>query len=109
MTPRVSRSASDYAVLAEAAAHLAEGQPQAAAEALHEVPLDQPACVVEAARMQLAAGRPGEAADLLDALRDAGRTGPGVSVRAALVRAWNGHLAGDPAAARRWLAAALRG
>ncbi|MBL3671605.1 helix-turn-helix transcriptional regulator, partial [Streptomyces sp. M2CJ-2] len=36
-------------------------------------------------------------------------TGPGVSVRAALVRAWNGHLAGDPAAARRCDAAALRG
>ncbi|MEU3176297.1 helix-turn-helix transcriptional regulator, partial [Streptomyces sp. NPDC007000] len=37
------------------------------------------------------------------------RTGPGVSVRAALVRARSGHLAGDTATARRWLAVALRG
>ncbi|MFF3893688.1 LuxR C-terminal-related transcriptional regulator [Streptomyces sp. NPDC001812] len=98
-----------HAALAEAAAHLAEGRPQTAAEALREVPLDQPACVVEAARLQLAAGRPGEAAALLDALQGAARTGPGVSVRAALVRAWNGHLTGDPATARRWLTTALRG
>ncbi|WP_055630988.1 LuxR C-terminal-related transcriptional regulator [Streptomyces hirsutus] len=98
-----------HAALATAAAHLAGGRPDAAAEALREVPLDQPACVVEAARMQLAAGRPKAAAGLLDALRCASRTGPGVSVRAALVRAWSGHLAGDPATAHRWLAVALRG
>ncbi|MFD3735788.1 LuxR C-terminal-related transcriptional regulator [Streptomyces sp. NPDC058632] len=98
-----------HVALVTAAAHLAERRPGAAAEALREVPLDQPACVVEAARIQLAAGDPGAAADLLDALHGAGRTGPGVSVRAALVRARSGHLAGDPATARRWLAMALRG
>lgn len=98
-----------HTALAEAAAHLSEGRPRAAVEALREVPLDQPACVVEAARMQLAAGRPAEASALLDVLQGAGRTGPGVSVRAALVRARSGHLAGDPATARRWLAVALRG
>ncbi|MFI8302135.1 LuxR C-terminal-related transcriptional regulator [Streptomyces sp. NPDC085927] len=98
-----------HAVLVTAAAQLAGGRPDAAAETLREVPLDQPACAVEAARMQLAAGRPGAAADLLDALRGTDRTGPGVTVRAALVRARSGHLAGDPATARRWLAVALRG
>ncbi len=97
------------AALVTAAAHLAEGRPRAAAEALREVPLDQPACVVEAARMQLAAGDPRAAGGLLDALHGTDRTGPGVSVRAALVRARSGHLAGDTATARRWLAVALRG
>ncbi|MFC5854823.1 LuxR C-terminal-related transcriptional regulator [Streptomyces chlorus] len=98
-----------HMALVTASARLAEGQPEEAVAVLREVPLDQPACAVEAARMQLAAGNPGAAADLLDALHGAGRTGPGVSVRAALVRAQSGHLAGDPATARRWLGVALRG
>ncbi|MFC5672833.1 LuxR C-terminal-related transcriptional regulator [Streptomyces incanus] len=98
-----------HMALVTASARLAEGQPEEAVAVLREVPLDQPACAVEAARMQLAAGSdPGAAADLLDALHGAGRTGPGVSVRAALVRAQSGHLAGDPVTARRWLGVALR-
>ncbi|WP_405518394.1 LuxR C-terminal-related transcriptional regulator [Streptomyces canus] len=93
--------------LVSAAAHLAEGRPDAAAEVLQGVSVDQPGCAVEAAAIQLAAGRTGAAIDLLDGIRAGSRAGPAVTVRAALVRAQAAEGAGDTATARRLVAAAL--
>ncbi|WP_374115644.1 LuxR C-terminal-related transcriptional regulator [Streptomyces sp. NK15101] len=95
------------AALVVSDAHLAEGRPDAAVEALRQVAGDQPLCTVGAARAHLAAGDPGTAVHLLDGLAARGRSGPGVAVPAALVRARAAALEGDPATARRLLAKAL--
>ncbi|MET8076408.1 LuxR C-terminal-related transcriptional regulator [Streptomyces sp. NPDC005303] len=87
--------------------HLAEGRSETAAEVVRHLPGDQPAWAVEAARIQLAAGRPGDAIDLLDSMPADNRPGPAVTVRAALVRAQAAQLAGDPETARRFVAQAL--
>ncbi|MFJ8595175.1 LuxR C-terminal-related transcriptional regulator [Streptomyces sp. NPDC093598] len=89
------------------AAHLAEGRPDRAAEVLQAVSGDQPLCAVEAAAIQLAARRPGPAFDLLDSVPGEGRTGPAVTVRAALVRARAADSEGDRATARKLVAQAL--
>jgi len=99
--------AASHEALVTSAAHLAEGRPDEAAEALRSVSGDQPACAVEAAAIQLAAGRPEAAIDLLDSVRTQGGTGPAVTVRAALVRAQAAAGAGDSAAAHRLVARAL--
>ncbi|KUO18861.1 LuxR C-terminal-related transcriptional regulator [Streptomyces dysideae] len=99
--------AAGYEALFAAAAHLAEGRPAEAAEMLQGVSGDQPTCAVEAAAIQVAAGRAGAAIDLLDSIRTGGRAGPAVTVRAALVRAQAAEGAGDTAAARRLVAHAL--
>ncbi len=87
--------------------HLAEGRAETAAEVLRNLPDDQPAWAVEAARIQLAAGRPGAAIDLLDSVPAGSRPGPAVTVRAALVRAQAAEAAGDADTARRFVAQAL--
>lgn len=87
--------------------HLAEGRAETAAEVLRNLPDDQPAWAVEAARIQLAAGRPGAAIDLLDSVPAESRPGPAVTVRAALVRAQAAEAAGDADTARRFVAQAL--
>ncbi|MGI5452050.1 LuxR C-terminal-related transcriptional regulator [Streptomyces sp. CA-249302] len=99
--------AEDHVALVASTAHLAEGRPEAAAEVLRRVSGDQPAGAVGAARVQLAAGNRAAAVRLLDEVRAAGRTGPAVTVRAALVRAQAAEDAGDPVAARRLVAQAL--
>lgn len=99
--------AEGHTALVAAAAHLAEGRPDAAAELLSAAPGDQPACTVGEARARLAEGRPRAALDLLDRLRPGSRTGPAVTVRALLVRAEVAAASGDPAAARRLVAQAL--
>ncbi|MFF0080020.1 LuxR C-terminal-related transcriptional regulator [Streptomyces canus] len=99
--------ATSHEALVTAAAHVAEGLPDAAAEVLQGVSVDQPACAVEAAAIHLATGRPGVAIDLLDGLRAGSRAGPAVTVRAALVRAQAAEEAGDTATARRLVAHAL--
>ncbi|TRO68435.1 LuxR C-terminal-related transcriptional regulator [Streptomyces sp. IB201691-2A2] len=96
-----------HKALVTSAAHLAEGRPGTAADLLQGVPGDQPACVVGAARAQLAAGRAVEALGLLDRVRPEGRIGPAVTVRASLVRARAADLAGDSATVRRLVAHAL--
>ncbi|MGW7284057.1 helix-turn-helix transcriptional regulator, partial [Streptomyces sp. NPDC054847] len=68
---------------------------------------DQPVCIAEAAAIQLAAGGTGAAIDLLDGIRSGGRSGPAVTVRAALVRAQAAERAGDTATARRLVGQAL--
>ncbi|MDK1348113.1 LuxR C-terminal-related transcriptional regulator [Streptomyces sp. 378] len=93
--------------LVSSAAHLAEGRPDRATEVLRAVSVDQPVCAVEAASIQLAARRPATALDLLDSLHAEERTGPAVSVGAALVRARAADAAGDTATARKLLARAL--
>ncbi|MGW7402808.1 LuxR C-terminal-related transcriptional regulator [Streptomyces sp. NPDC054833] len=101
--------AKGHAALITSAAHLAEGRPDSAAEVLEQVPYDdQPACAVQAARAHLAAGRRREAIDLLDRLCTKGRSGPAVTVRAALVRAQAADEEGDTGTARRLVAQALR-
>ncbi|MGK3939643.1 LuxR C-terminal-related transcriptional regulator [Streptomyces caeruleatus] len=87
--------------------HLAEGRSETAVEMIRHLPDDRPAWLVEAARIQLAAGRPGDAIGLLDAVPADSRPGPAVTVRAALVRARAVQLAGDTEAARRLVAQAL--
>ncbi|MEU1515428.1 LuxR C-terminal-related transcriptional regulator [Streptomyces sp. NPDC005811] len=104
----VSPWAAGQSALVASAAHLAEGRPEAAVRLLREVPEDQVACAVEEARARLAAGEPGEAVDLLDRTRPEEHCGPAVTVRATLVRARAAERTGDPAAARRLVARALR-
>ncbi|WP_099052946.1 LuxR C-terminal-related transcriptional regulator [Streptomyces glaucescens] len=99
--------AAGHEALVASAAHLAEGRPDEATEVLRRVPGDLPTCAVEAAAIQVAAGRAGAAVELLDGIRTEGRAGPGVTVRAALVRAQAAHGAGDTATARRLVAQAL--
>ncbi|WTZ46516.1 LuxR C-terminal-related transcriptional regulator [Streptomyces sp. NBC_01390] len=96
-------------LLVASAAHLAEGRPDEAVEVLQGVAVDQPMCAVEAAAIQLAAGHREAAVDLLDSIRTEGRTGPGpgVTVRATLVRAQGAERAGDTATARKLVAQAL--
>ncbi|MEF9904558.1 LuxR C-terminal-related transcriptional regulator [Streptomyces sp. P9-A2] len=101
--------AASHEMLVASAAHLAEGRPDRAAEVLQGVSGDQPVCAVEAAAIQLAAGRPGAAVDLLDSIRAKDRTGPAVTVGAALVRARVAEEAGDTATAHRLVAQALLG
>ncbi|WP_426367026.1 LuxR C-terminal-related transcriptional regulator [Streptomyces sp. E-08] len=95
------------AALVVADVHLAEGRPDAAVEALRQAAVDQPLCTIALARAHLAAGDPGTALRLLDGLPAHGRSGPGVTVPAALVRARAAALDGDRATVRRLLAKAL--
>lgn len=99
--------AAGHEALVTSAANLVEGRPDEAAEILQRVSGDQPTCAVEAAAIQVAAGRTGAAIDLLDGIRTEGRAGPGVTVRAELVRAQAAQSAGDTATARRLVAHAL--
>ncbi|MEU8618556.1 LuxR C-terminal-related transcriptional regulator [Streptomyces sp. NPDC048623] len=99
--------AQTHAALVVSAARLAEGDPEAAAEALRAVAGDQPVVRVGAARVHLAAGDPAEALRLLDGLPGRG-AGPAVSVRAALLRARAAKLDGDLDAVHRLLGRALR-
>ncbi|MFJ5832739.1 LuxR C-terminal-related transcriptional regulator [Streptomyces sp. NPDC093089] len=96
------------AALVASAAHLAEGDPDAAGEVLRRVAGDQPLCTVGAARALLAAGDPGAALRLLDGPADHPMTGPGVAVPTLLVRARAAELEGDAATARGLLAQALQ-
>nr|WP_167459338.1 MULTISPECIES: LuxR C-terminal-related transcriptional regulator [Streptomyces] len=96
-----------HAALVACAAHLGDGRPDMAAKVLRQMPDDPPACAVEVARAQLAAGDRVAAIDRIDSLRTDGRTGPAVAVRAALVRAQAADGAGDFATARRLVAHAL--
>ncbi|OXY99225.1 helix-turn-helix transcriptional regulator [Streptomyces diastatochromogenes] len=120
--PRAAAAAADPAVPADvaspwaevhtalvtSAAHLAEGRPDTAAKVLDDVPYGtEPAYAAELAWAQLAAGNRDAALDLVDHLRTRSRTGPGVSVCAALVRARAAQEAGDEATARKLLARAL--
>ncbi|MEV4947659.1 LuxR C-terminal-related transcriptional regulator [Streptomyces sp. NPDC053755] len=106
-TVEASPWAAGCQALVAAAAHLAEGRPDRAVEALRDVTGAQPLWAVEAAAIQLAAGRPGAAVDLLDSIGGESRTGPAVSVRAALVRAQVAEGEGDTAGARRLVTEAL--
>ncbi|MCQ4198817.1 LuxR C-terminal-related transcriptional regulator [Streptomyces coelicoflavus] len=99
--------AESHAAVVRSAACLADGRPDEAVRLLHGVGGDQPVCAVEAARIQVAAGRPRAAAELLGAVRADGRTGPAVSVGAALVRARVAQESGDTVTARRLVARAL--
>ncbi|MET7291097.1 LuxR C-terminal-related transcriptional regulator [Streptomyces griseoloalbus] len=103
----VSPWARGETALVAAAAHLAEGRLQTATGLLLEVPDEQVACAVGAARVQLAAGRTATAVRLLDRVRPEGHAGPAVTVRAALVRAQAADEAGDGVTARGLVARAL--
>ncbi|MER6430639.1 LuxR C-terminal-related transcriptional regulator [Streptomyces sp900105245] len=90
------------------AAHLAEGRPDSALKVLDDLACDgDPAYAAEIAWARCAAGDPDGAVALLDRTRLQGRTGPGVTVRAALVRASAAQRAGDDTTARKLLARAL--
>jgi LuxR family maltose regulon positive regulatory protein len=107
----VSPWAEGQTALVASAAHLAEGRPEAAVKLLRNVPGDQVACAVGAARAHLAVGEHGAALDLLDLLDlvpPDGRVGPAVTVRATLVRAQAAEARGDSATSRRLVAQALR-
>ncbi|MFF9869693.1 LuxR C-terminal-related transcriptional regulator [Streptomyces sp. NPDC013953] len=95
------------AALVASAAHLAEGQSEAAFRLLGTVPEDQPACAVEIARARVAVGDSVAVDDLLGSLGPRVRTGPALTVRALLVRAQAAHLADDHGGARRLVAQAL--
>ncbi|MER6540676.1 LuxR C-terminal-related transcriptional regulator, partial [Streptomyces sp900105755] len=94
--------------LAAAAVLLAEGRTGAAAEVLDGIDgLPGPLCAAEAAWVRLAAGHREEALEAADLLCADARSGPGVTVRATLVRARAAAEAGDPGTARKLLARAL--
>ncbi|MFI6370243.1 LuxR C-terminal-related transcriptional regulator [Streptomyces sp. NPDC050546] len=99
--------AEDHAALLASAAHLAQGHPEPARQAVERVAHHHSACAVEAARVRLAAGHPEGALDLLDSLPENDRPGPAVTVRATLVRARAALDTGDPTTARRLVARAL--
>ncbi|MFE5396450.1 LuxR C-terminal-related transcriptional regulator [Streptomyces sp. NPDC056568] len=99
--------AESHAAVVRSAARLADGRPDEAVRLLDGVSGGQPVCAVEAAAIQVAAGRPRAAAELLDAVRAEGRTGPAVSVGAALARARVAQEAGDTDTARGLVARAL--
>ncbi|WP_435283944.1 LuxR C-terminal-related transcriptional regulator [Streptomyces koelreuteriae] len=99
--------AQDHAALLASAAHLAQGHPEQARQAVEPVAHHRRACAVEAARVRLASGHPEGALDLLDHLPEDDRPGPAVTVRATLVRAGAALGTGDPATARRLVARAL--
>ncbi|MFD9935187.1 LuxR C-terminal-related transcriptional regulator [Streptomyces massasporeus] len=99
--------AASQEALVTSAAHLAEGRPDRASEALRAVSGEQPVWAVEAASIQLAARRTAAAFDLLDSIHAEERSGPAVTVRAALVRARAADAAGDTATVRKLLAQAL--
>ncbi|GHA34276.1 LuxR C-terminal-related transcriptional regulator [Streptomyces purpurascens] len=99
--------AEDHAALLASAAHLAEGHPEPARQAVERVAHHRRACAVEAARVRLAAGHPEGALDLLDSAPENDRPGPAVTVRATLVRARAALDTGDPTTARRLVARAL--
>ncbi|KOT41337.1 LuxR family transcriptional regulator [Streptomyces caelestis] len=103
----VSPWARGQTALVAAAAHLAEGRTETAAELLREVPDAPPACAVGAARVRLVTDGADAAVRLLDRARPEGRAGPAVTVRATLVRAQAADEAGDGARARRLVARAL--
>ncbi|WP_229713498.1 LuxR C-terminal-related transcriptional regulator [Streptomyces fuscichromogenes] len=98
------------AALAVAAVLLADGRPGPAAEVLAGIGRPGgPVCAADVAWAQLAAGRREEAVGAADRLctETEGRTGPGVTVRATLVRARAAAEAGDTDTARKLLARAL--
>ncbi|WP_443054044.1 LuxR C-terminal-related transcriptional regulator [Streptomyces sp. NBC_00670] len=99
--------AESHTAVVRSAVCLADNRPDDAVRLLHGVSGSQPVSAVEAAAIQAAAGRSRAAAELLDAVRAEGRTGPAVSVGAALVRARAAQDAGDTATARRCVAHAL--
>lgn len=99
--------AQSHRALVLAAARLAEDRPDEASRILRGVSGDQPVCAVEAAAIQIAAGHPRAALDLLDTIRTEGGTGPVVSVGAALVRARAAMESGDDSTARRLVGRAL--
>ncbi|MET8769471.1 LuxR C-terminal-related transcriptional regulator [Streptomyces sp. NPDC004658] len=120
--PQAALEAADRAVVADvaspwaaahaasvaAAAHLAESRPETAVKLLEDAPADEPVCLVGAAQAQLAAGRPGAAAELLDRIRPQGDIGPAITVRVALVRARLAGEDGDHAAQHALVSRALR-
>ncbi|MFF9087679.1 LuxR C-terminal-related transcriptional regulator [Streptomyces sp. NPDC014991] len=94
--------------LIASAAHLAEGRPDSAVKVLDDVSrAGEPAYAADLAWAQLAAGNREAAIGLLDHVRTGDRSGPRVTVRAALVRARDAEEAGDTATARKQLAHAL--
>lgn len=99
--------AESHTAVVRSAACLVDGRPDEAVRLLHGVSAGQPPCAVEAAAIQAAAGRPRAAAELLGAVRAEGRTGPAVSVGAALVQARAAQESGDTVTARRLVARAL--
>ncbi|MFI6655442.1 LuxR C-terminal-related transcriptional regulator [Streptomyces sp. NPDC050523] len=99
--------ADGHETLVTSAAHLAEGRSETAVEELAGLSGDQPACAVEAARIQLAAGHADVAIELLDSVTAADSAGPAVTVRATLVRAQAAFAAADIPTARRLVAQAL--
>lgn len=96
-----------HAAVVASAAHLADGRPDSAAEALRGVFGEQAVCAVEAAAIQIAAGRTDAAVRLLDDIPADGRSGPAVTVGAALVKARAAAEAGDAVTARKLVARAL--
>ncbi|MEV7975636.1 LuxR C-terminal-related transcriptional regulator [Streptomyces sp. NPDC086519] len=97
-----------HAALAASAVHLAEGRPDTAAGMLDAVPCSgEPRYAADVAWARLAAGRRAEAVETVERLCGSDRTGPGVTVRATLVRARAAAEAGNTTAAAKLLARAL--
>ncbi|MFD8737392.1 LuxR C-terminal-related transcriptional regulator [Streptomyces sp. NPDC059618] len=98
----------DRAALAMSTAHLALGDPLAAADVLSEEGATGPEAAALAARARLATGDREAARVLLDGLSPEPDEGPGVVVRVLLARAQTADALGDDSTAQRLMARALR-
>jgi len=94
--------------LATSAAHLADGDCEAALKVLKEQRPFGPESAVAAARAHLVAGDGRAALDLLEASPTGPAEGPGITVRALLVRAQAVDVLGDGSGAERLVSRALR-
>ncbi|MFJ1969108.1 LuxR C-terminal-related transcriptional regulator [Streptomyces sp. NPDC087903] len=93
--------------LARAAAHMAEGRPQAAVQELAEQTDDVPECAIASARARLAAGDEEAARFLHDILPGVNGCGPAITVPALLVRAQAADVLNDDSSAQHLVARAL--
>ncbi|WP_432118346.1 LuxR C-terminal-related transcriptional regulator [Streptomyces sp. bgisy032] len=97
----------DQSALLASAAHLAQGRPGPAGQAVERLAHHRTAGAVQTARARLAEGRPHEALAIVGNLPGDDHPGPAVTVRATLVHAQAAHDTGDPVLARRLVARAL--
>lgn len=103
-----SRWVEQRIALAASAAHLADGDCEAALKVLKEQRSFGPESAVAAARAHLVAGDGQAALDLLDASPTGPGEGPGITVRALLARAQAVDVLGDDSGAERLVSRALR-
>ncbi|MEY9991023.1 LuxR family maltose regulon positive regulatory protein [Streptomyces sp. V4I8] len=98
---------SDRIAMATAAAHLADGDPEAAVKVFEEHRSHSPECLTAEARARVAAGDSERALRILDELPESRNRGPAIEVWLLLTRAQADDALGDSAAAESLVLRAL--